>query len=159
MNCNINGMAMMMMMMSSSSVEIHSFIDLSMGNWFLMEKLQFQWNSGGKEYKRKRQICHLMDMIECSLQRVSCEKARRKESVVFAISTRGCETISLIDLIDYNINYNLTAKWLSLTVLVFVLSPILFRKYSFEHFSIRWLSLREIPRSCSILPIQIHALL
>lgn len=102
-NNNNNGMAMMM----SSSVEIHSFIDLSMGNWFLMEKLQFQWNSGGKEYKRKRQICHLMDMIECSLQRVSCEKARRKESVVFAISTRGCETISLIDLIDYNINYNL----------------------------------------------------
>jgi hypothetical protein len=91
-----------------------------MGNWFLMEKLQSQWNSGQQQRQReqrKRQICHLMDMIECSFQRVLSKRERE--------CCRGCETISLIDLIDYNINYNLTAA----EVIVdrrsrFVLSPI-----------------------------------
>jgi hypothetical protein len=54
-----------------------------MGNWFLMEKLQSQWNSGRQQQQqqeqRKRQICHLTVMIECSIQPATTTGLKKEE--------------------------------------------------------------------------------
>lgn len=121
-------MKMMHLLEKSSSGGIPFTIISLTDNWFLMDKLdrsdEARESAREKEKlpQRKRQICHLTDMIECRFSKSfdsDSDSAREHP-----------RTISLITLIDYNINCA-ALKWLLIAFLAFY-SPLADDSWNFS---------------------------